>query len=758
MKLKSSIIIALLFSVLLPLVLSFYYLSSFVGEQQKAQVQNNLAAVSQLARNRILSSVDRIIEGTALVSSRTQLRSSLSEFVSSGDISHIERVQHIIDDAAESIVNIKNIAVFDSSKVLVASSSNNTFPFAIDANHSFPQITLSHDDQGTTLSGIDQLIFNDAVIGYIQLSVTPNFITEIVEEGSDLGKTGEWILAIKNESNEALFVSPTRYNNQGAFNRTLSFENTNAPIIRALNGEDAIIWGAQDYAGNTVVAATRYIADYEWGIVAKINQNEVMQDVKALTDIFWFVLAVVLLVVFAISLWVSHYLAEPLETLTKQLGQNKEGDYQALTTTSKFKELEVLAKAFNDLLKNVQEFNQTLNKQVHARTSELAIANKELSVEKHRAELATAAKSIFLANMSHEVRTPLNSIYGSLQLLRRMDLADKPQHLVKTANYSIESLLGIINQILDFSKIEDDAIELENVYFDFSHICKQINNEMNILASKKEVLLSFSEGAAYQEGWIGDPLRIKQILVNFVSNAIKFSEKGSVDIFYDMKTVNDSHFLEVSVKDHGTGMTQEVIDNIYTRFSQADTSTTRKYGGTGLGMPISLGLVKLMQGEIKIESEVDKGTIVRASIPLKKAIPRAMKDGQIASLAAPDLSNKIILLAEDNEINQIIFCTMLEETKAKIVIANNGLEAVELFNQIQPDIVFLDIQMPEMDGVEACNIIRPLANNIPLVSITANVSPDETQQYRNTGFDYQVGKPVELQALYKILWALLERE
>lgn len=485
MKLKFSLIAALLFSILIPLIFGFYFLVSYMSEQHKSRVQESLEAITQLARLRILSSVDRMKETSALVSSRTQLRKSLAAHQQQNadantvikEVEHLQMINKIIFDASESINNIVEISLFDNSGKAIASTLD-ILPVSIEGQkQAVSSVELTQKMGDTLLTAYDPLTLDGQSIGFIKVSVEPNFIQEIVDEGRGLGQTGEWVLAIKDGQGNAVFVSPTRYDNKGAFNRTIDSGNTNMPVVQALTGNDGIIWDGIDYAGNEVVAATRFIPEFEWGIVAKINKEEVFSDETAIASVFWMVLALTVGLAFLIGAFLTYFIAKPIESLTKQVIKIRDhrGDYleQKLKISTSWVEVSLLAQRFNEMLSDISVLNKDLNQKVEARTAELATTNNKLKIEKDKAEAATKAKSLFLANMSHELRTPLNSIYGSLQLLARESIPEKSKNLVTTASYSMESLLGIINDILDISKIEDDAIELENTYFSFTHIAKE---------------------------------------------------------------------------------------------------------------------------------------------------------------------------------------------------------------------------------------------------------------------------------------------
>ena len=377
-------------------------------------------------------------------------------------------------------------------------------------------------------------------------------------------------------------------------------------------------------------------------------------------------------------------------------------------------------------------------------------AIRKLFDAKLAAENAAQSKSDFLANMSHEIRTPMNAILGDLQLLENTSLPDELRAVLKNASYSGQSLLTIINDILDYSKIESNQLQLEKASFSLTEVLDSITYDLDSLVSEKRIGFTVNKDESYNEYWMGDLVRVKQIILNLSSNAVKFTDKGSVKINASSKVFEGKEAIYLEVVDSGIGMSKEVTEHIFERFTQADTSTTRKYGGTGLGMSITISLVKMMGGEIDIQSKQGLGTTVTIKLPLPKANNIADKAPK-KSFKAPNLKGKKILIAEDNNINQVLIKAMMAKTNADITIVENGLLAFEAVGSERFDLVLMDIHMPIMDGIEANQQIKTILPNLPIIALTANVMDKDVKHYYQQGFIFHVPKPIDINELYGTL-------
>jgi len=520
-----------------------------------------------------------------------------------------------------------------------------------------------------------------------------------------------------------------------------------------------------------------------------LSLNEIITELDAIRNSIIIIIAAFLLLFVAITLFITNrYISKPLTLLSDVSNKIASGDIDGHIPDIKTNdEIGLLVKNF----KRAQSVVHSVNEEITMLAASLGKGEVSMSIDADRfdggwhklinnmnnllkviersqeslrhardiAEAANKSKSLFLANMSHEIRTPMNSIIGFAELAQDDDIPDNTMQYLASIADNGKWLLNIVNDILDNAKIESDNMVLENIPFDLEDVLSQCQSVMQLKVEENGLtLLCYAEQFAGKK-LMGDPVRLRQVLVNLLSNAVKFTDRGAIELLALKKHTDEKQATVCfEVNDTGIGMDAEQVAKIFEPFKQADDTITRKFGGTGLGLTISKNIIKLMGGVLSVESTPGDGSRFSFSLTFDLIDAADVPDTNaiIKDLKRPRFSGDV-LVCEDNALNQQVICKHLERVGLRTVVAHDGKEGVEFVQarlkcDTKPfDLIFMDIHMPVMDGLEAASKITEMGVKTPIIALTANIMSSDLDIYKTSGMPDYLGKPFTSQELWKCL-------
>lgn len=506
------------------------------------------------------------------------------------------------------------------------------------------------------------------------------------------------------------------------------------------------------YCGATVRGVDSEIIGYTVITFSQASTRDII-----INSILWIVVITTIVMIIAVMAIIrfAKKLITPIENLTELIGDLDKYEPILLPVNATYQEVTLLTEAFNTMVETVKRTTVgiELYKEKQADLEKTMVLYKDalqLAEEQTKlAEQSSNSKSLFLANMSHEIRTPLNGIIGISELLKETSLNEGQQEYISVLVSSGKNLLTIINDILDFSKIEAGKLIIEEHEFGFNSMIEEITRAINHRMEEKGIEFKCDISQAIPRSIKGDSVRIKQVLINLLGNAVKFTEEGNITLKCSVEAEDDECVtLLFSVCDTGIGISKENLNTLFTKFTQADASITRKYGGTGLGLAISKQLVELMGGEIAVESEKGVGTTLSFILTLKRTVEESDSPETLPDVETVQ-ENLKILLVEDNDVNRFVAEKMLSSINLSADIAVDGSKAVDALSKIDYDIVFMDMQMPVMDGITATKTIRDsdsnvINHNVHIIAMTANAMKGDSERCIEAGMNDYISKPISV--------------
>jgi len=509
------------------------------------------------------------------------------------------------------------------------------------------------------------------------------------------------------------------------------------------------IFRANLFLVNVVLAAESYEVLYQATLISKISSdtldsldNEVKVSINSMNKQLSFMTIASLIILLFVSVFIARSIVKPISLLTTAFHALSKGK----------KEIKIPEYSVNDdigELTNAAKLFKQQTEKIDKLLKESESFGESLQEAKKLAEGANKSKSSFLANMSHEIRTPLNAIMGFIELLKKDETDEKKIEYINIVQNSSSSLLGVINDILDISKVEDGKLRIERIDFNLIEQIGYLVEFYRSTTKEKNITLNLIYEEDVPLAINSDPLRLKQILSNLISNAIKYSpDNSSIDI----KMTYSDEMLFIHVTDEGIGISEEAIGRVFSAFEQAEVSTTRKFGGTGLGLSIAKRLVELLGGEIKVESTLDVGSDFNFYIKAKK-VDKIIENDNVELLT---FFNAHLLIAEDNKTNQLLITILLDDLGITYRVVNDGIEATKAVEKEDFDAILMDINMPNMNGMDATKIIKSKGYTLPIIALTANAMSEDIAEYLKIGMSGHISKPIDTKKLLEILSRFLE--
>jgi signal transduction histidine kinase/CheY-like chemotaxis protein len=731
-------------------------MSSFAQQQLREEASEKLAAVAADKAGRIETYARGKLKEVEFIASQPYMPMLLAPDTDLGE-------KQKLFVFLQSIEGFSNIYLFSSGGHLV---------FAQDGSKiSNPELSRTVDQTRTLLSAeisnytrdpatqtpavyVSAPVFGPggSISGIVAARLSNNEIYRVVDDYSNLGRTGETVIA-QAEPDGIVVVVPLRHQPDAAFHLKFSVQNAPSAIAAAVEGM-RIQSVTTDYLGKEVLSVSRYLPSLGWGLVVKMDTDEIFAPAANLRHGMW-IGGVILVFFFFVGAQVTaQSLNHPLHVLTDAARKIERGDLSTRVDLYPRKdEFSYLAQTFNAMIRQIQDATQKLRETNESLEQKVADRTDDLKIKTAEAERANRAKSEFLANMSHEIRTPLNAILGYAQILfRDGGLHPFQRDAIGTIIKSSDHMLLLINEILDLSKIDAGRMELFPIDFNLNKTIEEMEELFQPECEEKRLGLRIQ--FARDEHFFpvhGDQGKVRQVLINLIGNAVKFTQQGSVKVLIRK---GEQNLVSFDVIDTGPGIPPALRELIFEPFQQGPLASA--VGGTGLGLAIAKKQVEVMGGELLLESPPEGGARFHFTIPLSPALRALADPTREVERLAPG-SHVRVLVVDDIRENREILCQLLERVGCEVLVTTNGMEAIEAACASPLDVIFMDIRLPGINGLESIQRIREhLKERAPkIIAISASAFEHEKALYLREGCDDFIAKPFRTEQIFASLSNLL---